>query len=257
MPQDTRPKKSLALPQRSRARRELPQEFHQRLQIEHDAGQPHVYTSAEIRAISRFVSTPAASGSGSIHTAETRRRHEQQLRAIRETHRQNQLAIREEAEWRQAERDCALFDRLSEPRKPTLQERIAKGAAERAPTILIAPKPILIDFKKHTTEDLIGIFRPRLNATLTRLSAIPEVDGFQDLVYDHFRAYQRTVDKLTLLRDQLELRAPTVTPAEWRTLEWGLKKIGGISFKGLRKNLDNVIVELYRVERDSHFDWIG
>lgn len=237
MPKDSRPKTSLALPDRPRRHRELPEQFHQQLQAEHAAGKPHVYTSAKVRAIARFVSTPNSGVSLTrLFTTETSKRHHEAIAADRD--------------YNQQRRDLA--SRLSNP-KPPLCERIT---ARPAP-VPAALKPILVDFKKHSTEDLIGIFRPRLDATLLRLSAIAELDQFQDQIYDHRCAYKRTVEKLTLLRDQFELRAGLVTPEEWRTLEWGLKKIGAISFKGLRKNLDSIIVELYRVDRDSHFDWIG
>ena len=242
MPKDIRFRKSHTRPDAPKVHRELPQSFLSALETNRNAGRPHRYTDSDVRAIVSYVSRrPNPNGHTVSFTQEKADEFDRYLEQVRN------------------DRAATLAARLSAPTpstsaapRPPLIQRIT-AAPDHSP---IAPKAPLIDFKKKTTADLIGIFTPKIRATLTRLGPIRDLDEFEDIPYDQRRAYQRIVEKLTLLRETLSLRAADVGPAEWKTLDWGLKKIGAVSFTSLRRNLYKVCVELYRVERDAHFVWI-
>lgn len=144
-----------------------------------------------------------------------------------------------------------LATHLSNPALPLIQRITA--APDHSPIRLRAP---IVEFNRHTPEDLIGIFRLRINATLTCLQLIVDLDSFKNIQHDHCRSYKRIVEKLTTLHEQLTTCTAFINRNNWRTLKWGLKKIGAVFFKSLRRNLDKVCLELYRVERDAHFDWV-
>lgn len=144
-----------------------------------------------------------------------------------------------------------LAAQLSNPVPPLIQRITA--AFDHSP---ICPRAPVVEFSRYTPKDLVDIFRPRINATLTCLQPIVDLDGFKDIQHDHRRSYECIVEKLTTLCEQLTIRAPFIDRNDWCTLEWGLKKIGAVSFKSLCRNLDKVCLELYRVERDAHFNWI-
>jgi hypothetical protein len=99
---------------------------------------------------------------------------------------------------------------------------------------------------------LCGIFRPRLRASLTRLSALKEIEAFDDSLVPHRLAYERLVDKLTRLEATLEEHV--FIHRDWRQVEFGLKEIGKISFKQLRKRYAAVLADVARVYNTGYFD---
>ena len=149
------------------------------------------------------------------------------------------------------------------PQQKPLVERIEKPKLVKRITTTPEHTPIakqlpLINFKKHTPKDLAGIFRPKLTAVAARLQIIARLDNkFLDTVPPaQFQGLQRIVEKVDVLLEQLDERIPFIAHAELQTLDWGLKRIGQVSFKSLRRNVRHVVLELYRIERDYCFDWI-
>lgn len=105
---------------------------------------------------------------------------------------------------------------------------------------------------------MAGIFRPKLVAVAARLQIIARLDNkFLDTVPpEQFQGLQRIVEKVDTFLEQLEERIPFVAHADLQSLDWGLKRIGQVSFKSLRRNIRHVVLDLYKIERDYCFDWI-
>ena len=211
-----------------RLKRGLPQQFFNRIQHERDNNHPHRYTQKEVQAIVRYVSAPT-DFDPAAHRFPT------------------------QAEY-QRHRDAArsLAERVREERKKTLAERIERPSlAERiqapAPATPIAPKPILIDFHKHTPQELTKIFYPRLTTVSICLRPLFELNRVDELHPDIRRVFGELVDKLDSLTDNLETRALTLTRENWRSLEFSFKEIGKVSFKGLRANYAHIVGELARI----------
>ena len=231
MPKDTSrvlpPKPTLDLNAARRdttLRRQLPQAVFDRLQHGRDTGRPYKYTTRDVQAIVHYTS-----GAGRISDPRTHRWPTQQQ------YDQHRAAARSFAERIGDEKKKSLADRIE---RPPLIARLAPPTAEFA-----RPKPILSDFDKYTPEQRARIFNPRLAATCLRLRPVydlgqvnpqPDIRYLQD-VLDLCRLF----DGFNLLR-----QAPTITTAQWHSLEHGLKRIGQVSFKGLRKNYDRIILDL-------------
>ena len=87
--------------------------------------------------------------------------HSREFRERRSHYRQTQINFVKE---KRAEERQRILDG---PPKPTLEQRLA--AIPLATYTPIAPKPITIDFDKHTLADLAHIFAPKFEAVLKRL----------------------------------------------------------------------------------------
>ena len=137
-----------------------------------------------------------------------------------------------------------------------------KSLAERlsaAPTYTpIAHRPIGIDVPKYSATKLAGIFKPKFDATLTRLAAVIDIgekEGhFDKCPDDHVRPVHRLVAQLQ--RIQLELNKPgyIITWDEFKWFEHSLTAIGELKFAGLRRNFRTVVKDLARIETYGGFE---
>lgn len=226
-----------------RVRRRLPQQVFDRIEAGRLRNEPYRYTSGDIRAIATHVSRPAV--------AEPIDPRVQKHRECLEWRRQYQLG-QEGTAVRRAEHDQqqrTLEERLS---RPKLADRITE------PTYTpIAPKPIVIDFARVNTADLIGIFKPKIATTITRLKPIIELaDHWENATPDQRRAFESLADKIQSFGFDLEQRAPAITRAQWQSLDWGLKEIGKVSFVGLRRNYQSVLSRLVVLSGQGYFEWL-
>lgn len=211
----------------------LPQAVFDRIQHGRDTKKPYRYTTKDVNAIVHYVSGAGTKGDPSdprTHRWPTQQQYDQQRAAARSL-----------AERISKERQKALAERI-EPRRPPLIERIQ---AE-----YIKPKPVLSDFDKLTPDELNRIFTPRITATSFRLRPIAEL-----LHHAKNQSHRELVRKLIEKFDVIN-QVTDVTHDQWRSLELGLKAIGRVEFKGLRRNFDKIIEGLAAVYVEGHFDWI-
>jgi hypothetical protein len=142
-----------------------------------------------------------------------------------------------------------------------LEERLAcpslaKQIGEQTYTP-IAPKPIVIDFTKTTTANLIGIFKLKITATTLRLKPIIELEAhWSSTTLNQHRTFEFLADKIQSFGFDLETRVPTVMRVQWQSLNWGLKKVGKVSFAGLRRNYKEILNRLVQISKQSYFDWL-
>jgi hypothetical protein len=119
----------------------------------------------------------------------------------------------------------------------------------------IAPKPIVIDFTKTTTADLIGIFKPKITAL--RLKPIIELEEhWSSAIPDQRRTFEFLADKIQSFGFDLESRAPAVTRAQWQSLDWGLKEVRKVLFAGLWRNYKDILSRLVQISGQGYFDWL-
>jgi hypothetical protein len=99
----------------------------------------------------------------------------------------------------------------------------------------IAPKPILIDFKKVQGEDRIKVFQPKIKAIIKRLTPFVKLfDQFSDCVdISKFHQLKRFLNRLLNLQDHLFERARTISPNQWQRLNFNLCQFGKIPFTSL------------------------
>ncbi|EKM49548.1 uncharacterized protein PHACADRAFT_201260 [Phanerochaete carnosa HHB-10118-sp] len=135
--------------------------------------------------------------------------------------------------------------------KPTLEQHLA--AIPPATHTLITPKPILIDFDKHTPADLVRIFTPKFDGTLKRLDVFETLE-LDDLNSDRVRNLCRLIEQLTCIKRCLADVCNIVKYEEWRKWKLGCREIGDISFKGLRKNKARIVQALSAVYVNGYFD---
>lgn len=223
-----------------RIKRSLPDQFFEALREERESGHPHRFTTKEVQAIVRYVSDKPIDLNA--HRFPTQADYDR----LRDDNRRFLDRFRAERDQAQSSR---LIDRIE---KRPLAERIAP------PTYTpIAPKPVLIDFKKHSVEDLIGIFEPCLLATLKRIEPLFRLAAFDDLTTEERRIINDLGDRLEVLHNEIGDRAPKVSHEEWKSLKFGLKLIGETSFKSLRRNYHAVIRSLISIYNGNYFDWIN
>ncbi|EKM49035.1 uncharacterized protein PHACADRAFT_202096 [Phanerochaete carnosa HHB-10118-sp] len=140
---------------------------------------------------------------------------------------------------------------LAGPSKPTFEQRLA--AIPPATHTPIAPKPILIDFNKHTPTDLVCIFTPKFDGMLKHLDVFETLE-LDDLNSDQVRNLRRLIEQLTRIKHCLADFCNIVKYEEWRKWELGCKEIGDILFKGLRKNKARIVQALSAVYVNGYFD---
>jgi hypothetical protein len=246
------------VPREPCTRRCLPKEVFDRLKAGHSWNEPYRYTTGDVWAIAAHVLRPPVS----VSQLEANL---QQLSAARDhaplpTKREAHLAFRKhQAEHR--EQLAAVRAQRAQQERRTLEERLARPSlaeqiGEQTYTP-IAPKPIVIDFTKTTTADLIGIFKPKITATALRLKPIVELEEhWSDATPDQRRAFESLADKIQSFGFDLEARAPAVNRAQWQSLDWGLKEIGKVSFAGLWRNYKEVLCRLVQISEQGYFDWL-
>ncbi|KAI0682285.1 hypothetical protein BC835DRAFT_1424673 [Cytidiella melzeri] len=242
LPKDTRPRFSKTLPTTEpQLKRSLPPSFLDALAAKRTSGQPHRWSDKDLVNVAKYVSKkpPVKGITLTVPSYEENR----QLRA----------SARAYGERAAEERARTLAEQQTH--KPTLAERLAKlPPPTPAPA---APKPVLIDFKKLSPVDLIGIFKPKLTAVHTRLQALTELQELLNCADpDHRRALLHLVNKVNRFLNRLDELAPVTADREWQLLDWGCKAIGKVSFKQLRKNYSKVLAQLNVVNNDSYFEWI-
>jgi hypothetical protein len=176
------------------------------------------------------------------------------------TKRKARLAFRKNQAER-CEQLAAVWTQRAQQEHWKLEERLArpslaKRIGEQTYTP-IAPKPIVIDFTKTTTSNLIGIFKPKITATALRLKPIIELEEhWSNATPNQHRAFESLVDKIQSFGFDLESRAPTVTCVQWQSLNWGLKEVGKVSFTRLRCNYREILSRLVQISEQGYFDWL-
>ena len=102
----------------------------------------------------------------------------------------------------------------------------------------IAPKAIVIDIDKHTPADLAHIYVPKFDAILKRLEVFETFDFGDDIrtIVDHVKNLQTLIERLQHIKRGLVDRCLYIEYRQWKGYEAGCKEIGGILFKGLRRN---------------------
>ncbi|EKM60292.1 uncharacterized protein PHACADRAFT_189427 [Phanerochaete carnosa HHB-10118-sp] len=203
LPDRPRAFKRLADERHPRLRRMLPEAVFDQLSREREAGAPHQYTTTELRAVVRHVSTLPPPQNVHASTSSSR----------------------------------SLADRL-----------IA------APTYTsIALKPVTIDFSRYTAADLACIFAPKFAATLKRFNVLESLNC-PDVLTDDINAVFKLRDLLAHLDCTLKDVSRVISIEEWNRWDSGLKQIGGISFKGLRRNRVQIFKALHAVWVNGYFD---
>jgi hypothetical protein len=246
------------VPREPRTRRRLPQQVFDRLEAGRSRNEPYHYTTGDVRAIAAHISRPPAPVSqleADLQQLSAARNH-----APLPTKRETRLAFPKNQAKRR-EQLAAVRNQCAQQECRTLEERLARPSlaeqiGEQTYTP-IAPKPIVVDFTKTTTADLIGIFKLKITATALRLKPIIELEEhWSNATIDQRRAFKSLADKIQSLGFDLEARAPTVTRVQWQSLDWGLKEIGKVSFAGLRRNYREVLSRLVQISEQGYFDWL-
>jgi hypothetical protein len=246
------------VPREPRTRRRLPKEVFDCLKACRLQNELYRYTAEDVRAIAAYVSHPLAPVSqleADLQQLSTTCDH-----ALLPTKREARLAFRKNQAER-CEQLAAVRSQRAQQERRTLKERIARlSLAERIGEqtyISIALKLIVIDFMKTTTADLIGIFKPKITATVLRLKPIIELEEHWSIAtFDQRRAFKSLADKIQSFSFDLEARAPAVTCVQWQSLDWGLKEVGKVSFTGLRHNYKEVLSRLVQISEQGYFDWL-
>jgi hypothetical protein len=247
-----------AVPREPPVRRLLPSAVDQTLDAHRQAGQPYRYTDADVCAIARFVSAPVSFDQRAVDLALI----EQTRGGPRPTKRENRLAFRRQLEETQArraanaEREEAHKKSLAARLEVPLADRLAPAASTSATPI--APKPILIDFKKVQGEDRVKVFQPKIKATIKQLTPLVELfDQFSDRVdISKFHQLERFLDRLLNFQDHLSERARTVSPDQWQRLDFNLRQFGKIPFTSLRRRYPDVLKEVVLVLDNNALDWL-
>lgn len=235
--------KDLAAARRQpRLQRGLPQQFFDHILAKRQLGQPHHYTTKDISAIVRYLNEEPKVNSHYCRfpTQEEVNHHRSQARRLADR-------IRDERASK------PLINRI-EPLP--LADRIAARSLTTPAVPLAEPKSVLINFKKITTEDLIGIFDPKLKAVSTRIAPVYELLGRSNIRDDLRACFEEFVFKFDGFTENFEARAPKVTKQQWQALNFGLREIGKVSFAGLRRNYEQIVTQLVYIYRDRYFDWI-
>jgi hypothetical protein len=246
------------VPRKPRTCRRLPKEVFDRLEAGRSRNEPYRYISGDVRAIAAHVSRPPTPVSQLEADL-------QQLSAARDyaplpIKHEARLAFRKH-QAKHCEQLAAVRTQRAQQERRTLEERLARPSlteqiGEQTYTP-IAPKPIVIDFTKTTTADLIGIFKPKITATALRLKPIVELEEhWSNATPDQRRAFESLADKIQSFGFDLESRAPAVTRAQWQSLDWGLKEVGKVLFAGLRRNYREILSRLVQISEQGYFDWL-
>ena len=242
MPKDTTRRSPSPIPNAPRIKRRLPGHILDRLERRRAAGNPVKWTDKGVKAVVKYVSTlppPSPSLPAKPITAVANKAIAAARRAGEAVHARQQ---------REAAEASALSAATAARRD--LAERIS---AAPAPTFTpIAPKRVGIDIPKYTTPELIGIYTPKFDATIKRLSALDDLD-YSGIRADHAVAVSRLYLRLIAIRKQLRPEA-IITFQEWKRYETGLRAIGEVSFVGLRRNLRRIFAELELIERAGYFE---
>ena len=120
----------------------------------------------------------------------------------------------------------------------------------------ISPKPVLLNFDKLTSTDLCNIFTSKFEATLKRLEVFETFEFSDEVNKDHIKNLRLLIDRLTHFKRSLKDTCKVRSREEYQAWDFGLKQIGNISFKRLRKNQVYIVYSLSDVFRQGYFgDW--
>jgi hypothetical protein len=246
------------VPREPRTRRRLPKGVFDRLEAGRSRNELYRYTTGDVQAIAAHVSRPPVSVSqleADLQQLSAAHNH-----APLPTKREARLAFRKHQAERREQLATVPTQRAQQERW-TLEERLTRPSlAERIGEqtyTSIAPRPIVIDFTKTTTADLIGIFKPKITATALRLKPIIELEEhWSAATFDQRRTFESLADRIQSFGFDLETRAPTVTRVQWQSLDWGLKEVGKVSFAGLRRNYKEILSRLVQISEQGYFDWL-
>jgi hypothetical protein len=246
------------VPRKPRTRRRLPKEVFECLEAGRSWNEPYHYTTGDVRAIASHVSRPPIPVSqleADLQQLSAARNH-----APLPTKRKARLAFRKNQAERREQLATVRTQRAQQERQ-TLEERLtclslAECIGEQTYTPIV-PKPIVIDFTKTTTADLIGIFKPKITATALRLKLIIELEEhWSNATPDQRPAFESLADKIQSFGFDLETHAPAVTRVQWQSLDWGLKEVGKVSFAGLWRNYKEILSRLVQISEQGYFDWL-
>jgi hypothetical protein len=246
------------VPRKPPVRRSLPSAVEQTLDAHCQAGQPYWYTDANVRAIARFISASVLFDQRAVDLALI----EQARGGPRPTKRENCLAFCRQLEETRARH--AANAKRKEAHQKSLATHLAVPFANRlAPAAStsatpIAPKPVLIEFKKIQGEDCVKIFQPKIQATIKRLTPLVELfDQFANRIdISKFHQLERFLDHLLNLQDHLSERACTISPDQWQRLDFNLCQFGKIPFTSLRRCYPDVLKEVVLVLDNTALDWL-
>ena len=223
-----------------RLRRHLPQSFHNAVQARRDLGEPRLFTEKELEAVVSYVSRRPR-----FHPLGTRLELPDPQEFRSETRQIN--------ERNRAARDKSLADRIE---KPSLRQRIAQ-APPPVTNVPVAEKSSILDFKKLTNEDLANIFKPKLEATTKRLQIVLDLLDKTDHERKHEQSVRSLDKQLHHALDHLVKVVAAANRRDLQSLDWGLKSVGNLSFKGLRRNYSRILGEIAYIAEGGYFDWIS
>ncbi|EKM51160.1 uncharacterized protein PHACADRAFT_199995 [Phanerochaete carnosa HHB-10118-sp] len=185
--------------------RALPEAVFDQLSQEREAGTPHQYTTTELCAVVRHVSTlpPPSTALPTIDWDAVK-----QAKLAAHDDRQHFRAQRNQANTRQ---------------------------------------------NTHATADLARIFAPKFAATLKHFNILETLDC-PDVLADDINAVFKLRDRLAHLDCTLKDVSSVISIEEWNRWDSGLKQIGGVSFKGLRRNRVQIFKALRVVWVNGYFD---
>jgi hypothetical protein len=234
----------------------LPSTINQTLDAHQQAGQPYWYTDADVRAIARFISAPVSFNQCAVDLTLI----EQACDGPCSTKRENCLTFCRQLKETQAhhavnaEHKEAHKKSLAACLEVLLANRLALAASTLATPI--APKPILINFKKFQGKDHAKVFQSKIKATIKWLTPLIELfNQFSDRVdVSKFHQLERFLDRLLNLQDHLSKCTRTISPNQWQRLNFNLCQFGKIPFTSLRCRYPNVLKEVVLVLDNTALD---
>ena len=110
------------------------------------------------------------------------------------------------------------------------------------PTAVIPKRKVpLDDFKRTTVDDRRQILAAKLQATLKRLRGLDEVETDDDDLHDRKVKFRLGFRRLRALDEHLDWVTDKFIEEDWKSVNWGLTAIGGVSFKQIRSNYRNIL----------------
>ncbi|KAI0083233.1 hypothetical protein BDY19DRAFT_998734 [Irpex rosettiformis] len=225
----TMPRTNPRVAKEIRLQRRLPKSFDDAVQARRDLGEPRLFTEKELDAVVSYVSRRPRFNPYGTPSMFNHEEHNTRTAAANSHYR--------------AECEKTLLERIE---RHSLQDRISTPAASTSTsaTPIVEKHSTIINFKKLGEKDLVGIFKPKLEATIKRLNIVVELLDSPLIICSH-RAHKKVVGvhkffKQTL--EDLDHYISTTKRSELQDLNYGLQAIGNISFKSLRAPIDTSTV---------------
>ena len=123
-----------------------------------------------------------------------------------------------------------------------------------------APRRPLPDFKKKTTEEVIGILDKKVSATIERYQAIFNKKYlFEKLDSDWQRSLHRLADQLNWVSDNFD-KASTWSKQQKEEISWACRCVGTVEFstnkEPLVRRYRKVAKDLVHIANGGYLDWI-